>query len=60
MFCEKKSHTKMFLMIAAAAVLAAGVSAFLMGGSKKGRKLTRKARHIGREVESLIRDELSR
>lgn len=60
MFCEKKSHTKMILMIAAAAVLAAGVAAFLMGGTRKGQRLTRKARHIGREVESLIKDELGK
>ncbi len=58
MYCEKKCHTKTILMIAAAAVLAAGVAAFLMGGSKRGQRLTRKARHIGREVESLIKDEL--
>lgn len=60
MFCEKKSHTKMILMIALGAALAVGAFAFVMGGSKKGRKLTRKARHIGREVESLIKEELGK
>ena len=58
MFCEKKSRPLRWLMLASAAVLAAGVAAFVMGGSKKGRRVTRKARRIGRQVEGLVREEL--
>lgn len=58
MFCEKRSHPLRWVMLAGAVVLVAGVAAFCMGGSKKGRRLTRKARRIGRQVEGLVRDEL--
>ena len=58
MLCEKKGHTKALLMLTVGAVLVAGVAAFMMGGSKRGRRLTKKARRIGREVEGLIRDEV--
>ena len=50
MFCEKKSRPLRWLMLASAA--------FVMGGSKKGRRVTRKARRIGRQVEGLVREEL--
>ena len=45
-------------MCIGAAMLAVGGLIAWMMGSKKGRKITKKARHIGKEVEALIKEEL--
>ncbi len=54
---DRKSPAKLFILIGAA-MLAVGAMIAWMMGTKKGRKITKKARHIGKEVESLIKEEL--
>ena len=57
MFHDKKSPVKIMMCVGALLLAAGAVIAWMMG-SKKGRKITKKARHIGKEVEALIKEEL--
>jgi len=54
---RRKCHTTLYCHIAGIAT-AIGVICF-MTKTKKGRKLTKKAKRIAGEVEDLVRDELA-
>jgi len=57
MGCRRRCHTTLSCHIAGIAV-AIGLACF-MTKTKKGKKLTKKAKRIAGEVEDLVRDELA-
>ena len=58
MFFERKSTAKWMICIGAAMVAVGALLTWMMG-SRKGRRITRRARHIGRQVENLIKKEMA-
>ena len=57
MGCERRCHKTLWLHVAG---IAAGIGLVcFMTKTKKGRKLTKKAKRIAGEVEDLVRDELA-
>ena len=57
MGCKRRHHTTLYCHLAGIAATI-GLACF-MTKTKKGRKLTKKAKRIAGEVEDLVRDELS-
>lgn len=58
MSCEKKKHpfVTMLAVMAALGAMIGGVMLFITK-TKKGRRIARRARRIGREVEELVANE---